>query len=122
MVFYGINDMLEKDIQNQILEYYGYGKRYRLARMNSGGMHGSYTDKSGRTKKRFMRFNHWPGISDIIGIQMGTGRWVALEVKQPGGKPTELQQTFLDEITEFGGIAGCVHSVDEAIALLGKGL
>lgn len=33
------------------------------------------------------------------------GRYVAVEVKQPGGKPTRLQQYELDRIAAAGGVA-----------------
>ena len=52
------------------------------------------------------------GIPDIIAC-MG-GRFVALEVKQPGGKPTRLQEITLGKIREAGGIAAVVTSVEEA--------
>ena len=46
------------------------------------------------------------------------GRFVALELKRPGGELTELQAESLRMIRAAGGIAEVVHSADEARALI----
>lgn len=51
------------------------------------------------------------GIPDIICCYKG--RFIAFEVKQPGKKPTILQQQVLNEINMAGGWALKVESVDE---------
>jgi len=56
------------------------------------------------------------GIPDIIGCVEGL--FVGLEVKQPGKKPSELQEIELQNIRKAGGIAGVVTSVEEAIKLV----
>ena len=85
--------MMEKDIVAAILRL--LKKRPRcFAWKTHGGMYGT------------------AGIPDIIAC-MG-GRFVALEVKQPGGKPTRLQEITLGKIREAGGIAAVVTSVQEA--------
>lgn len=43
------------------------------------------------------------------------GRYLGLEVKVPGGRLTAIQQHVLGSIATAGGIAACVHSVDEVI-------
>ncbi len=58
------------------------------------------------------------GCSDILGQLRPSGRLLALEVKTPGGKPEPHQQAFLDTVRDGGGVSGCVHSVDEAAAVL----
>ena len=99
---------MEKDIVAAILRL--LKKRPRcFAWKTHGGMYGT------------------AGIPDIIAC-MG-GRFVALEVKQPGGKdgdvtvlevkqpggkPTRLQEITLGKIREAGGIAAVVTSVEEA--------
>ena len=84
---------MEKDIVAAILQI--LKKRPRcFAWKTHGGMYGT------------------AGIPDIIAC-MG-GRFVALEVKQPGGKPTRLQEITLGKIREAGGIAAVVTSVEEA--------
>lgn len=57
-----------------------------------------------------------PGGSDLIGIYKG--RFLALEVKMPGKKPTPEQENFLRVVRENGGIAGVVRSVDDVKKLL----
>lgn len=52
------------------------------------------------------------GGSDLIGLL--NGRFIALEIKRPGGKVTAEQWGFIDLIRHNGGFAAIVHSVDEA--------
>ena len=56
---------------------------------------------------------HTRGVSDIIGCIPKTGRFLAIEVKRPGGKPTQEQQQFIDTINAAGGLAFVARSVDE---------
>lgn len=51
------------------------------------------------------------GTPDLLACVGGV--FVAIEVKRPGEKPTELQQYRLERIEAAGGIAFCAHSVDE---------
>lgn len=55
----------------------------------------------------------WP---DVVGAHRG--RFLALEVKRPGGKPTPLQVRELQRWERAGAIAAVVTSVDEVRALL----
>lgn len=57
-----------------------------------------------------------PGGSDLIGIFKG--RFTAIEVKQPGKKPTPEQQSFIDAVNKAGGIAGVVTSTEDLTELL----
>jgi hypothetical protein len=56
------------------------------------------------------------GIPDII--VCFRGQFVALEVKQPGGKPTPLQTATIAKIKAAGGAAAVVTSVAEAKAII----
>jgi len=56
------------------------------------------------------------GLPDIIGVYRG--RALALEVKRPGGKPTELQQYELERWAAAGAVAGVVTCVEDAKQLL----
>src|SRR5690348_9795815 len=56
--------------------------------------------------------SHTRGVSDIIGC-LPDGRFLAIEVKRPGGKPTPEQQQFIDTINQAGGLAFVAHSVEE---------
>ena len=58
-----------------------------------------------------------PGIPDILGIYKG--RFVGIECKAPGGKPSEHQKRFLEIIREQGGIAILAYSVSDVIEGLG---
>ncbi len=58
-----------------------------------------------------------PGISDILGILKG-GRFLAIEVKKPGGKLSDYQVEFIDDINERGGLAFVAYSIDDVITKL----
>lgn len=61
----------------------------------------------------------FPGIADIMGIHKdGTGRLIALEVKDKKGRQNENQKRFEDNIRSFNGIYGVVRSVEDVKALL----
>ena len=75
---------------------------------------GSLEDKRGR----WVQFGLMKGSSDLIGIRKADGKFVALEVKLTGKKPTEEQKNFIDVIRKNGGIAAVVTSVEEALSAL----
>ena len=55
----------------------------------------------------------------MIGIR-SDGKFIALEVKLPNGRPTERQKAFVAMVIRFGGLAGIVHNVKEAEEIVGK--
>ena len=57
------------------------------------------------------------GEADIFGHRISDGRALYIEVKLPGEKPREDQQKFLDAMRRTGAIAGCAHSVEEALEI-----
>lgn len=61
---------------------------------------------------------HLAGLPDILVCYQG--RFIALEVKRPEtrGTVTLRQQHFLDAISDAGGTAAVVTSVEEALATL----
>ena len=65
-------------------------------------------------------YNQWQGqfsvqgISDLVGM-MPDGRYLAIEIKRPGEKPTDKQQAFLDEVNARKGVAFLATSVDDVI-------
>lgn len=61
---------------------------------------------------RFVRFG-FKGCSDVIG-QMKDGRFLAIEVKRPGGKATANQQEFLRKVAANGGVSGVADSIEAA--------
>ena len=61
------------------------------------------------------------GMSDILACLPGEpGRFMALEVKRPGGKLTPEQDEFLRRIIRAGGIGACVTSCHEVSELLAR--
>lgn len=65
--------------------------------------------------RRRIRYGLAVGSSDLIGILVPEGRFVALEVKAPNGKgPTPEQERFLELVRRSGGFAAVVRSVSDA--------
>ncbi|QDT41101.1 VRR-NUC domain protein [Gimesia alba] len=58
------------------------------------------------------------GLPDWHITYRGQSLWV--EVKKPGGKPTDLQTATIEKIQRAGGVSCVVTSVDEVKALLRK--
>jgi len=113
--------ILESDRQTQILEWLrveqAAGRVAWFCRVNGGGV---------KTATQFIRFYalYLPGTEkrsrgypDIHGMLPG-GRYFALEVKQPGEKPTPEQSGFIQTIRAAGGIAAVVYSYLDAKAVL----
>lgn len=94
---------VEQGIQHAILEYLRWRHIPCYKHQNAGirKPDGSYSP------------THTRGVSDIIGCMPKTGRFLAIEVKRPGGKATPEHQQFLDTITKAGGLAFLADSVDE---------
>lgn len=67
---------------------------------------------------QLMTFGLCVGSSDIVGIHKPTGRFLAVEVKTPTGKPTKEQLNFIEQVRAANGIAGIARSVKEALELL----
>lgn len=57
------------------------------------------------------------GMPDILG-QLKDGRVLAIEVKAPGKHPTVLQKAFLDKVSNYNGVACCVHDIYELEKML----
>jgi hypothetical protein len=56
------------------------------------------------------------GRADITGSCFGTR--IEIEVKVPGNDPTPKQQAWIDDMKSNLCIAGCAHSVEEALAIV----
>jgi hypothetical protein len=61
------------------------------------------------------------GDPDLYGSLPG-GHHFEIEVKRPGEEPRPLQEQRLAEWRAAGAITGVAHSVEEALAILGRGL
>lgn len=51
------------------------------------------------------------GVSDILACIKG--RFVAIEVKRPGKKPTQLQENFIKAVNTVGGLGFWADNLDE---------
>lgn len=60
------------------------------------------------------------GESDIMGHRKSDGMAFYIEVKLPGEKPRPEQQRFLDAMVRAGAIAGCAHSIEEALEIVNR--
>ena len=58
------------------------------------------------------------GEADIWGHRISDGKALYIEVKLPGEKPRQDQQEFLDAMRSSGALAGCAHSVEEALEII----
>jgi len=70
-----------------------------------------------KTSRGFVRYGlGGKGGADLIGVELGTGRFAAVEVKAPGGELTPEQALYLDAVGAAGGLACVASSVEEARA------
>lgn len=60
------------------------------------------------------------GESDIFGHRIRDGKAIYIEVKLPGEKPRGDQERFLMAMRAAGAIAGCAHSVEEALNIVNE--
>lgn len=114
----------ETVIQNQILARHGARSDLTLWRNETAGAWvGQQVARDGRRVTLANAGRIFAGLavgsSDLIGIQHGTGRFVALEIKTATGRVTVQQSKFLAAIEAAGGLAAVVRSVDESDAVLG---
>jgi hypothetical protein len=87
------------------------GRHGKFWRNNSGRVRGA----SGRTVQLGET-----GSADIFGVVRPSGRFVGLEVKRPGLKATDLQESWAAEIRAEGGYVATVTSVEEAFAAVDR--
>lgn len=108
----------EADLYAPVLKL--LSKRGARAFRNHVGLSAHGNTSSGQN--RYVRSGLCPGSSDIIGWTRD-GRFLAIELKRPGWKPTKkwlagMQPKFLKAVADAGGVSGVITSVDEAEALL----
>lgn len=105
-----MKEPLEKEIQKSIIDYLALLGCWRI-RINSGAMSGNH-----KGKRWFMRFNDQPGCPDVIACL--EGRFIAIEIKRPGGKLTEKQASALEAIRRAGGLAFVATGIRDVEAVL----
>lgn len=69
---------------------------------------GAYKDGN-----RYIRYGLTKGSSDLIGLTK-CGRFLAIEVKQPGKKPTNDQINFINHVNAKNGVGFVAYSVEDA--------
>lgn len=107
--------MSETDLVRAIVKYLRVQGFY-CWRQNTGAVR---FQRGGGKKAGFVRFGE-PGISDILGVTL-EGKFLAIEVKLPGNRPTPNQQEFLSKIKAFGGVAfvaTCIEDVRDKLELV----
>lgn len=106
--------MLEKDIENQILQYLEVLNGAHFWKVNTTGV---WSEKRGRFLQRSSKYRY-KGIPDIIGFYRG--KFVAIEVKTPKRRDqtTEDQKFFIDKAIENNQIAFVATSIDDVIDAL----
>lgn len=100
----------ENLLKNQIMQYLRL-KRIFAWRQNTGAF--IMQDKG---RKRFIRCGI-AGLSDIIGILPG-GKFLAIELKVPGGRLTKAQKNFLEMIRKNNGIAIVAFCLDDVMEVI----
>lgn len=58
------------------------------------------------------------GFSDLFGFRHSDGRIFFIEVKTPKGKVSKAQENFLEQMQNYGAIAGVARSADDAIRII----
>ena len=58
------------------------------------------------------------GESDIMGHRISDGKAFYIEVKLPNEEPRPDQEEFLEAMRSAGALAGCAHSVKEALEIV----
>jgi hypothetical protein len=104
----------EQDLVKPALQLLALRGAY-VWRNNTGATSGEH-----QGKRRFIRFGK-PGSSDILGVLPG-GRFICVELKRKGNKPTALQRSFLEAVRSAGGAALVVSSLAELDRLLNEAL
>lgn len=81
-----------------------------------------YLFSNGITFWRMNSSNGTFGMPDLIAIEPRTGKFIGIEVKAPGGKPTDLQVLVGDQIKKSNGIHIIAYSVEDVIQAIARGV
>jgi len=58
------------------------------------------------------------GFSDLFGFRKSDGKMFFIEVKTPSGRISDAQRNFINQMQNFGAIAGVCRSEEDALVLL----
>lgn len=104
--------MSESAIQKSILQYLATLPWVFAWRANAGNI-----PIQGKGGVRMFKGNI-TGCADIIGMMQPRGRFLAIEVKKPGGKQTAYQKDFEQRVILMGGLYLLATSVDDIINVM----
>lgn len=96
----------EKQIESTILDYLNRHPDSFAFKVNTVGVY----DPIKGIHRRPGRFT-LKGTADIIG--MWKGKFLAIEVKKPGGRPTTEQKAFVKKIISMGGVAFFAFNLED---------
>lgn len=100
----------EQGIQKAIIDYLRLKKFVAFKHHSTGS-----TIREGKA----VFFKHGDrGIADVIGCSP-SGRFIAIEVKKKGGKPSEEQIQFIESVNASGGIGIIAYSLDDVVGKVG---
>jgi len=105
-----IHNFSERDITHMLISQLNY-RGFIVWRHNVTAI--GYERKNGSVGR--VMFGR-KGDSDIMGFQKKTGRFIVVEVKKPGYKPSDVspqQEEFINMVTYFGGIGFVASSIEE---------
>lgn len=106
------NHKSEKDIKREIVTFLKYNNIFCWVQPSTG-----IYDVS---KGRFRSLNGYGmrrGVCDVLGIYRG--KFLAIEVKVPGGEPSSYQKMFMNDVSWNGGIAFVATSIEDVRRELG---
>ena len=104
----------ERQISHDIRKALGTEPGLVLWRNTTG--HAVEFDNQGN--QRHINYGLCVGSSDFIGCL--NGRFIALEIKRPGGRRRAEQLQFCSQVRFNGGFAAIVESVEEAKAAIAR--
>jgi len=93
----------ERTIQDDCMEYLGMHPKVAFVHTTTTGslpVKGGYRIKVG-----------YPGMGDIIGM-LKDGRFLSVEVKQPGQHLSEDQYDFMQMVNARGGVACWIDNIE----------
>lgn len=105
-------NVTEGEVQNQIIDWLCLKQIFNW-RQNTMGVYCG-NDDYGKAKFRKAPAT---GVSDILGV-LPSGRFLAIECKRPGGKPSVEQMEFIDNVNANGGLGFIADSLDKVMEML----
>ncbi len=115
----GVPDVPEADVQAAVLDLLRMHPAVAwVERINVGAGRLAHVDKAGAVRlSRFIRFA-FEGCSDVVGQLRDGGKFLAVEIKAHGERPTYEQAVFLERVIKNGGVGFVAHKAEDVAVLL----